>query len=77
MTITRNPKKHVDVDTFIRNAGKTNGAGARRKLVPVWVNLDQELLDRVNDMAKVMGLNRSAFIVNAVAEKLRQLEQKP
>jgi hypothetical protein len=77
MTIARNPKKHVDVDAarFIRKA-KTDGAGARRKLVPVWVNLDQELLDRVNDMAKAMGLNRSAFIVNAVAEKLRQLEQK-
>jgi post-segregation antitoxin (ccd killing protein) len=76
MTIARNPKKDVDAARFIRGARKTDGAGARRKLVPVWVNLDQELLDRVNEMAKAMGLNRSAFIVNAVAEKLRQLEQK-
>jgi hypothetical protein len=81
MTIARNPKKDVDparfkAARFIRNA-ETAGAGAKRKLVPVWVNLDRELLDRVNGMAFAMGLNRSAFIVNAIAEKLRQLEQKP
>jgi hypothetical protein len=76
MTIARNPKKDVDAARFIRNADKTNGAGAKRTLVPIWVKFDQELLDRVNGMAKAMGLNRSAFIVNAVAERLRHLEQK-
>jgi hypothetical protein len=76
MTIARNPKKDVQAARFIRGARKTDGAGAKRNLVPVWLNFDQQLLERVHDMAKTMGLNRSAFIVNAVAEKLRQLEQK-
>lgn len=75
MTIARSPKKDAAASRFIRNA-KDTAAGARRKLVPVWVNVDQDLLDRLNDMAKAMGLNRSAFIVNAIAERLRQLEQK-
>lgn len=76
MTIARNPKKDAEASRFIRGASK-DGAGARRKLITIWLNVDEDLLNRVNDMAKSMGLNRTAFITNAVAEKLRQLEQKP
>jgi hypothetical protein len=47
---------------------------ARLDMVPVMLNLDRTLLERINDMARQMGLNRSAFIVYSVSEKLRSLE---
>jgi hypothetical protein len=46
---------------------------ARLDMVPVMLNLDRTLLERINDMAR-QGLNRSAFIVYTVSEKLRSLE---
>jgi hypothetical protein len=42
--------------------------------VPVIINFDRALLERLDRRAKNMGLNRTAFVVNAAAEKLLQLE---
>jgi hypothetical protein len=47
---------------------------APRDLVPVIINFDRALLERLDRRAKNMGLNRTAFVVNAAAEKLLQLD---
>lgn len=44
-------------------------------LVAIQVNFDRRLLDRINSHARALGLNRTAFIVNAVGEKLLSLER--
>jgi transposase-like protein len=82
MNIARNPNRNAGRATpaaskkqakkFIR--GKS-GPAAARELVGVLINFDRELLDRITQAAREMGLNRSAFIVSAAAEKLRPLER--
>jgi hypothetical protein len=42
----------------------------------VLMGFDRGLLERVDRMAQSMGLSRTAFVVNAVAEKLMQLEAR-
>ena len=68
--ITRAPKKK-SATKFIGQA-ESEPAG-RRRLVPVTVNFDIEFLERVDRVAKQMGLNRSAWLINAAAEKLHHL----
>ncbi|HEY2351963.1 MAG TPA: hypothetical protein VGH83_05600 [Candidatus Acidoferrum sp.] len=80
MTIAKKPAKKSAKETkaakFITDAGKNGRASQDRlDLVPVLVNFDRGLLTRVDAMAKEMGLNRTAFVVSASAEKLRALER--
>lgn len=71
--IARKPKKENQAATFIaRGAG--NGRG-RRAAVRIITRFDAAFLERIDKAAEAMGLNRSAFIVSAVAERLRQLEE--
>ena len=70
--ILRNPKNsEAKASRFIGKATTEK----KRELVQVWVNVDAQLLSRADAMARSMGLTRSAFIINALAEKLHQLER--
>jgi hypothetical protein len=53
-------------------AGKAN----KRVLKPIIINVDIDLLARIDLAASESGLNRTAFITNAVSEKLRILNGK-
>lgn len=71
--IGRNPKnKDAKASRFIGKATVEN----KRELVQVWLNVDAQLLARVDAMARSMGLTRSAFMISAVARELNQLEGK-
>ena len=74
MSIARTPKPSktaTKTAKFIRGNGATPPKLDR---LPVMINLDRSFLDRIDTMAQEMGLNRTAFITNALAEKLRALE---
>jgi hypothetical protein len=69
--IARKPqKKETRARKFISGAG--NGR-AKRNYVRVITNFDQPVLERIDAAAAADGLTRSAFIVSAVLERLRQL----
>jgi hypothetical protein len=73
--IAKNPRpsaKDKKTDKFIRGS---KASAPARKLVPVLINFNRELLDRITEAARESGLNRSAFIVSAAAEKLRAIER--
>jgi hypothetical protein len=75
--IARKPKTSAAKAATFINAKAPNGSAAvKLDRKPVLVNIDGALLERIDAMAREMGLNRSAFIINSVAEKLRALEQK-
>lgn len=74
MIAKKTKSKDAQAAEFIGGAGK-NGQ-AKLELRAITVNVDRELLERIDSMARLMGLNRSSFIISATAEKLRQLEQK-
>ena len=71
MAIARNPIRNrkpeirdQQAEKFIR--GNTGGAPPR-ELKPILINFEISLLDRIDAAARDAGLNRSAFIVGAVA----------
>lgn len=49
-------------------------AAPKRDLRDVIIGFDRPLLERIDRVALSMGLSRTAFVVNATAEKLLQLE---
>lgn len=72
--IARKPKrKEGKAIGFIRGASAPNKPAKRRK-VRVITGVDEGLLERVDAAAAAQGLNRSAFVMTAIAERLRQLE---
>jgi hypothetical protein len=75
--IAKKPKSQQEA-SFIRGAGASNSGAPRGQFafVRVGVNFDQDLLAKLDGLARSMGLNRSAFIVLAVGEKIRQLERE-
>jgi len=52
----------------------SNGTTPKRDLKDVIIGFDRSLLERLDRTAQSMGLSRTAFVVNAVAEKLMTLE---
>jgi hypothetical protein len=73
--IVQKPKKETQAASFIARAGSTSARNGRaRNNVRVITGFDAEFLARLDRAARSMGLNRSAFIVSAVAERLRELE---
>jgi hypothetical protein len=72
--IARKPQKEAQAAKFIA-AGAGNGRAARRNFVRIITNFDPELLDRLDAAAAALKLNRSAFIVSAVTERLRQVDE--
>jgi hypothetical protein len=75
MLTRKKVSKEVKANRYIA-AGSPPAVDAKapRDLVPVIINFDRNLLERLDRRAKSMGLNRTAFVVNAAAEKLLQLE---
>lgn len=73
------PSKEQKASKFIRaGAGPAdNGASSvnGRTFRPILTNFETVLLGRIDSFAVQMGLSRSAFIVNAVAEKVLKLER--
>jgi hypothetical protein len=70
--ISKKPKKPAPgaAETkFVRNGS----AGKARTLRPVLISFDQDLLMRLDLKAAEMGLSRTAFVVNSVAERLMAL----
>jgi uncharacterized protein (DUF1778 family) len=56
-------------------SSKKPAAKPRRRLVRIITRFEVDLLERLDTAAADMGLNRTAFIVNACAERLLQLER--
>ena len=80
MAIARNPIRNrktgtgdKEAEQFIRG---NNGGAPPRELKPILINFEISLLDRIDAAARDAGLNRSAFVVSAVSDKLRQLERE-
>jgi hypothetical protein len=69
-TTTTKANKFIAMGT----APPANGT-AKRELRDVIIGFDRSLLERIDEKARQMGLNRTAFVVNAVAEKLIALER--
>jgi hypothetical protein len=71
--IARKPKITASKTTkFLRGNGS---APPKLDRLPIMINFDRNFLDRIDRVAQEMGLNRTAFITNAVAEKLIVLEK--
>lgn len=82
MTIAKNPKKRPPVN---RQAEKKTDSKAskfiagpstngERDLVPVLIKFDRAFLARVDAHAKTRGLNRTAFVISTMGDKLAALE---
>lgn len=69
-------KKPAKTETRAQRFIQANGTTPKRDLRTVIIGFDRGLLERIDRIAQNMGLNRTAFVVNAVAEKLMQLEGK-
>lgn len=74
MLTRKKVSKEVKANRYIAAGSPPPDVKAPRDLVPVIINFDRALLERLDRRAKNMGLNRTAFVVNAAAEKLLQLE---
>jgi hypothetical protein len=61
---------------FIAGAAANGAPRGQFNFQRIVTNFDQELLNRVDNLARGMGLNRSAFIIMAVSEKVRQMEKE-
>lgn len=73
MTIARNPKKKSDrkaerdASKFI--GGSADGAGGR-DLVPVLMKFDRAFLGRLDAMAGMRGLSRTAYVIATLGAEL-------
>lgn len=81
MTIAQKPSsksssKEAKAQKFIRSNSTSNGSTPKRDLKDVIIGFDRPLLERIDRTAQSMGLSRTAFVVNAVAEKLLVLEAR-
>lgn len=75
MTIAKKPTKESAENKARNFIEPRPAAGAlKRDLRDVLIGFDASLLERIDRMAQSMGLSRTAFVVNAVAEKLIKLE---
>lgn len=75
--IAKKPKSQKDLkaDKFMRAGAASPAANGTREFKPVLINFERNLLQRIDVLALKMGMNRSAFIVNAVAERVLKLER--
>lgn len=73
------PSKDSKASKFIR-AGSGPAAAAspengRRELKPIVINFPLPLLERIDQAAGNMGLNRTAFVILAVNERVLKSER--
>ena len=79
MAIAKNPKSNTEsgnerqAEAFISKAGKLSDEDVRENRKPTMIRIPPNLLIRINEGAKRLGISRSAFIVQSAAEKLERL----
>lgn len=76
----KSPSKDQKAQKFIRaGSGPAAAAavanGTRGELKPIVINFPLPLLERVDAAAAAMGLNRTAFVLVAVNERLGRSER--
>jgi hypothetical protein len=76
--IAKKPKPSAKEATFITGAAASNSGTPRGQFnfQRVTINVDQAMVNKVDAQARSMGLNRSAFILMAIHEKVRQMERE-
>ena len=82
--IAKKPKskqstKETKAAKFIRAgqpAAAPAAANGAREIRPVLIGFEVELLARINAAAEELGITRTAFVVMAVAEKVRRIERQ-
>jgi len=81
MAIAKNPRRNRTAsaesaaEAFIAGARATAPAKEREaNKVPTMIRIDPDLLQRIDQGAKRLGISRSAFIVSSAAEKLERME---
>ncbi len=79
MAIAKNPLRKTSETTeqqaaaFIAKAGKPEQGTGEINRKPTMVRIPPELLLRIDQGAKRLGISRSAFIVQSAAEKLERM----
>jgi hypothetical protein len=85
MAIVGNPRRNQttekSVEAFIAGAGQGSNAQVAGEpdrdanKQPVMIRIAPELLRRIDQGAKRLGISRSAFLCSSAAEKLERMEQ--
>jgi len=81
MAIAKNPVRNTPAiadrraEAFISGAGGKPTQGAEHNRKPTMIRIPPDLLRRIDDGAKRLGISRSAFIVQSAAEKLERMVQ--
>jgi hypothetical protein len=77
MAIATNPKRKTSSEeeeskaaAFIAKAGEQKTEGNRK---PTMIRIPPDLLKRIDEGARRLGISRSAFIVQSAAEKLERM----
>jgi hypothetical protein len=80
MAIAKYPKRKTDAATEEQAAAFIAGAGAPQQepesegnRKPTMIRIPPDLLKRVDEGAKRLGISRSAFLVQSAAEKLERM----
>jgi hypothetical protein len=80
MAIVKNPisktseKTEQQAAAFIAKAGKPEQGASGLNRKPTMIRIPPELLLRIDQGAKRLGISRSAFIVQSAAEKLEHMD---
>lgn len=83
MTIAKNPNgnaptvKERQAEAFISKAGKPADWDGRENRKATMIRIPPDLLTKIGEGAKRLGISRSAFIVQSAAEKLERLGTLP
>jgi len=83
MAIAKNPLRKTSEATerqaaaFIAKAGKPDQGASDLNRKPTMIRIPPDLLQRIDQGAKRLGISRSAFIVQSAAEKLERMETWP
>lgn len=76
---SKSPTKEAKAQKYIRaGSGPAQAAaanGTRGELKPIVINFPVPLLERIDAAAAGMGLNRTAFVIMAVNERLLRAER--
>jgi predicted HicB family RNase H-like nuclease len=80
MAIAKNPLRNTpatsdrQAEAFISGAGAQPVDEAHENKKPTMIRIDPELLKRIDNAAKRLGISRSAFIVSTAARELERME---
>jgi hypothetical protein len=80
MTIAKKPARKPPIaiaaskkaSKFINAAGAA--AAGENDLFTITLNVPRKILDRINEAARLEGVNRTAFMISASIERVRSIE---